>query len=117
MIIEDDVDLASLLVNTLENRKIHALAVHSLLEAEEFLTYMKPTIIFLDNSFPEGLGVNFIRHIKDTDNEIKIIMMTADTDEWIEKKALKEGVHFFLKKPFSTKFVNKVLDKMNIKRA
>src|SRR5688572_20819426 len=87
MIIDDDEDLSRVLTLILESRKIHTLAVHNLTEAEECLGYMKPSIIFLDNSFPEGLGINFIRTIKSTDEEIKIIMITADPGKWIEEKA------------------------------
>ena len=109
MIIDDDTDLGQVLVTILENRKIPAMTVSSLSEAEECLHYLKPTIIFLDNSFPEGLGVNFIRHIRDTDNEIKIIMMTADTNDWIKEKATEEGACYFLKKPFTAQIIDAAL--------
>ncbi len=116
MIIDDDEDLGTLLASILETRKIHALTVNSLAEAENYLSYMKPTVIFLDNSFPEGLGVNFIRSIKSADEEIKIIMMTADEDAWIEKKAADEGANYFLKKPFNVQIFNGVLDKFNLRK-
>lgn len=116
MIIDDDVDLSDLLTIILESRKIHTMSVHSLPEAAAYLSYLKPTVIFLDNSFPEGLGVNFIRHIKSADDEIKIIMMTADTDTWVEKKAYKEGINGFIKKPFSSQMINGVLDEMNFRK-
>ena len=117
MIIDDDIDLGNVLSMILENRKIHAMAVHSLPEAEECLAYLKPSVVFLDNSFPEGLGVNFIRYIKLADNEIKIVMITADSNSWIEKKANEEGVNYFVKKPFSTETINRVLDELNFKKA
>ena len=116
MIIDDDPDLGMLMMSTLEQRKIHTMAVHSLPEAAEYLAYLKPTIIFLDNSFPEGLGVNFIQEIRLADKEIKIVMMTADADKWIEDKAIEAGVVGFLKKPFSRQTLNKVLDKLNFRK-
>jgi two-component system, OmpR family, response regulator len=116
MIIDDDEDLGKLLAHILEERKIHVLTVHSLTEAEAYLTYLKPTVIFLDNSFPEGLGINFIKSIRSADDEIKIIMMTADTAVWIEQKAMDEGVSFFLKKPFSKKLIDTTLDQLNFRR-
>lgn len=116
MIIDDDVELGLLLAAILEHRKIHAMAVHSLPEAEEYLTYMKPTVIFLDNSFPDGLGVNFIRNIKTADEEIKIVMITGDANAWIEQKATEEGVNYFLRKPLTSKIIHNVLDEMNLRR-
>jgi two-component system, OmpR family, response regulator len=116
MIIDDDEDLGRLLTHILEERKIHVLTVHTLSEAETYLAYLKPTVIFLDNSFPEGLGINFIKSIRSTDDEIIIIMMTADTALWIEQKAFEEGVSFFLKKPFSKKAINTTLDQLNFQK-
>jgi DNA-binding NtrC family response regulator len=116
MIIDDDEDLGRLLAHILEERKIHVLTVHSLTEAEAYLTYLKPTVIFLDNSFPEGLGINFIKSIRLADDEIKIIMMTADASMWIEEKAIDEGVSFFLRKPLSKKLIDKTLDQLDFSR-
>lgn len=117
MIIDDDQDLGQVLVSILANRRIPAMTVTSLSEAEDYLLRLKPTVIFLDNSFPEGLGLNFIRHIKDTDNEIKIIMMTADNNDWIKEKAVQEGANYFLHKPFTTQLLDAALLELNLKSA
>jgi response regulator of citrate/malate metabolism len=115
MIIDDDEDLGRLLIPMLEARKILTLPVYSLHEAEDYLSYMKPTVIFLDNSFPDGLGINFIRNIHLADEEIKI-MMTADSAKWIEEKAKAEGINYFLRKPFSLDMINTMLDELELGR-
>jgi DNA-binding NtrC family response regulator len=117
MIIDDDIDFSNLLANILEKRKIHVLTVHSLTEAEEYLRYLKPTIVFLDNSFPEGLGINFIHCIKEVDADIKVIMMTGDTANWIHEKAVEEGIDFFLNKPLNIHMIDAVLDELNFEKA
>jgi DNA-binding response OmpR family regulator len=116
MIIDDDDDLGQLLSAILETRKIHVLIVNTMDEAEEYLAYLKPTVIFLDNNFPSGLGINFIRKIKSFDDEIRIIMMTADSSKWIREKAIEEGIDYFLRKPFSKKAIDHVLDKLNFRK-
>lgn len=117
MIIDDEDDLGHLLSVILEARKIHTMTVNNLEEAERYLSYLKPTVIFLDNNFPGGLGVNFIRKIKSIDHDIKIIMMTADPSPWIREKAVEEGINYFLRKPFSRKAIDSVLDKLNFRKA
>lgn len=117
MIIDDDIDFSNLLTTILEKRKIHVLAVHTLREAEDYLGYLKPTIIFLDNSFPEGLGINFIHCIKEVDTEIKVIMMTGDTANWIHEKAIQEGIDFFLQKPMNIQKIDAVLDELKLEKA
>jgi two-component system OmpR family response regulator len=116
MIIDDDDDLGQLLAGILEARKVHVLTINTLDEAEDYLSYLKPTVVFLDNNFPAGLGVNFIRKIKSFDESIKIIMMTADASTWIREKAVEEGIDYFLRKPFSKKAVDHVLDKLNFRK-
>ena len=117
MVIDDDPDLTAILASILEARKIYTVALHSLSEAAECLNHLKPTIVFLDNSFPEGLGVNFIRDIKSIDDRIKIVMITADEDKWVEDMAKKEKINYFIKKPFNLKIINNVLDKLNMRRS
>lgn len=116
MIIDDDVDFSKLLTVILERRKIHVLTVHTLQEAEDYLGFLKPTVIFLDNSFPEGLGINFIKCIKSADENIKIVMLTADTAEWIHEKAIEEGIDFFLNKPLNKNMIDQVLDELKFRK-
>lgn len=116
MIIDDDDDLVELLSAILESRKVYVMAIDNLEEAEENLSYLKPTVIFLDNNFPAGLGINFIRRIKDMDDDIRIVMMTADASPWIREKAIEEGIDYFLRKPFTKKAVDSVLDKFNFRK-
>jgi DNA-binding NtrC family response regulator len=116
MIIDDDVDFNELLSIMLERRKIHVLSVFTLREAESYLSYLKPTVVFLDNSFPEGLGINFIHFIKSIDEKIKIVMMTGDRAEWIHEKAVEEGIDYFLQKPLRKELVESVLDELKFKK-
>ena len=115
MIIDDDDDLTYLLENILKTRKMNVLSVHSLHDAEDCLAHSKPNVIFLDNSFPDGIGVNFISNIKSTGNDIQIIMMTSDSSSWLREKAMEEGAHYFLEKPFSKTTINHVLDQLKLK--
>ena len=116
MIIDDDGDLTYLLENILKTRKMNVMSVHSLHEAENCLAQSKPNVIFLDNGFPDGMGVNFISSIKSTGNDIQIIMMTSDPSAWIKEKAMKEGAHYFIEKPFSRTTIDHVLDQLNMKK-
>ncbi len=117
MVIDDDHDLTHILASILESRRIYTVEVHSLPEAEECLEFMKPTVIFLDNSFPEGLGINFIPFIKSTDAKIKIVMMTGDPDRWVEEIATSEHINYFIKKPFNRQLIEGLLDKLDMRKA
>lgn len=114
MIIDDDDDLTYLLENILKTRNINVLSVHSLHEAQDCLAYSKPNVVFLDNSFPDGIGLNFIGIIKSTWNDTPIIMMTSDPSAWVRKKAMEEGAQYFLEKPFSKRTIDQLLDRVNL---
>jgi response regulator of citrate/malate metabolism len=44
-------------------------------------------------------------------------MITADTDKWIEEKAMDEGINYFLQKPITRNNIDVALDKLNVKRS
>jgi DNA-binding NtrC family response regulator len=114
MIIDDDDDLTYLLENILKTRNINVLSVHSLHEAQDCLAYSKPSVVFLDNSFPDGIGLNFIGNIKSTWSDTPIIMMTSDPSTWVRKKAMEEGAQYFLEKPFNKRTIDQLLDRVNL---
>lgn len=116
MVIDDDPDLTYILATILEARKIYTMEAHSLPEAEEYLHILKPAIVFLDNSFPEGLGINFIPIIRSIDEKIKIVMMTSDTAAWVEERATAEKITYFVKKPFTAMMINGILDKLEMRK-
>jgi DNA-binding NtrC family response regulator len=114
MIVDDDDDLTYLLENILKTRNIKVLSAHSLRDARECLASSTPDVVFLDNSFPDGIGVNFIGNIKSTGNNIQIVMMTSDTSAWVRKRAMEEGAHYFLQKPFNKTTIDQLLDEVNL---
>src|SRR5262245_48197523 len=116
MIVDDDDDLTYLLENMLKTRNIKVLSAHSLHDARECLATARPDVIFLDNSFPDGIGVNFIGNIKSKSNDIQIIMMTSDTSAWVRKRAMEEGAHYFLEKPFTKKTIDQLLDQVKLNK-
>ena len=66
LIIDDEIDICYLLSGILRAKKLQVSYVNSLTEATLALQTQNPEIIFLDNHLPDGLGVDFIRHIKET---------------------------------------------------
>jgi two-component system OmpR family response regulator len=60
-----------------------------------------PAIIFLDNHLPDGMGMDFIKHIKNNSPATKIVMITAYDNISDRNKALQLGVDAFIGKPFT----------------
>lgn len=112
LIIDDETDICYLLGSLLRKKDIDTSYVNTLRDAANILESTDPQIIFLDNHLPDGLGVNFIGFIKRFHPLTKIIMITAYDTAADVKKAYKEGVDYFIGKPFSKESINNVVENL-----
>lgn len=112
LIIDDEKDICFLLGSLLKTKDIQSNYVNTLKDAANILESTDPEIIFLDNHLPDGLGVNFIGFIKRFHPLTKIIMITAHDTIADKQRAFKEGVDYFIGKPFSKESINKVMENL-----
>jgi two-component system OmpR family response regulator len=110
LIIDDEIDICFLLSSILKNKNVYPEYVNSLSEAAIALEKNPPSIIFLDNHLPDGMGMDFIRHIKKTSPEAKIVMITAYDNITDREKALQLGADGFIGKPFSRDIIYKTVE-------
>jgi len=112
LIIDDETDICYLLGSLLRKKQIQSKFVNTLKDAANILELNEPEIIFLDNHLPDGLGVNFISYIKRFHPLSKIVMITAHDNLADKQKAFKEGVDYFIGKPFSKETVNIIMENL-----
>ena len=115
LIIDDEVDICYLLKNILRQKNIQADYVTSLGEAEKVLQGIDPPLIFLDNHLPDGLGINYIRQLKNEHPDSKVVMITAHDTSTDREIAYREGIDFFISKPFSREIILKTIEKFDLK--
>lgn len=102
LIIDDEVDICQLLVLILRNKNLVTRCSNSLKDAREMLKFAAPRLVFLDNHLSDGLGIDFIEHIKTVCPETKIIMITAHNTISNRNTALDKGAVHFIGKPFTS---------------
>ena len=112
LIIDDEEDICYLLGSLLNKRHIRSKYVNTLRDAANILELNDPEIIFLDNHLPDGMGVNFIGYIKRFHPLTKIVMITAYDTVSDKQKAFKEGVDYFMGKPFSKEKVITIMENL-----
>lgn len=100
LIVEDEADMCLILEMILHKKDVSIHHEKKISAAKEFLKNSRPDLILLDNSLPDGLGVDFIYFIKSFYPEIKIIMISGK-DGALKDIALHNGADLFLLKPFS----------------
>ncbi|HTD94817.1 MAG TPA: response regulator [Chitinophagaceae bacterium] len=112
LIIDDEVDICYLLKGILRHRNIEADYVTSLSEAKTALDRYQPPVIFLDNHLSDGLGIDYIRPIKEQHPGTIVIMITAHDTAHDRETAYKEGVDYFIGKPFTREIILQTMEKI-----
>ncbi|MEN1761339.1 sigma-54 dependent transcriptional regulator [Anoxynatronum sibiricum] len=78
----------------------------------EVLGTFKPHIVLLDMRLPDTNGLDLIRHIKEMDSDIEVVMMTAYGDIKTAVSAIKNGAFDYLHKPFELDEVQVILGRI-----
>jgi two-component system, OmpR family, response regulator len=113
LIIDDEKDIRYLLGNILKQINISSIFASSLSDADDIIEHdAELSFVFLDNHLPDGLGVNYIKHIKKRCPSCKVIMITAHDNQADREKASHEGADYFIGKPFSRELILKTIEKL-----
>jgi DNA-binding NtrC family response regulator len=110
LVVEDQGEMCLVLGLILSDRNFEMDYVNNLLDADEYLSKNKPSMIILDNKLPDGFGVDFISYVKKKYPKIKIIMISGFTTA--RDVAMENGADAFLEKPFSMENVNDAIDRV-----
>lgn len=106
LIIDDEIDICYLLSSILRQKDLPTNYVHNLADAVIVLRTSDPAIVFLDNHLPDGLGIDFVEHIKRNYPLIKIVMITAYDTNSDRQQAINKGVDIFIGKPFTKEAIS-----------
>jgi DNA-binding response OmpR family regulator len=116
LIVDDEIDICYLLSGMLRQKDFKTAYVNTLGEASVAINNDAPDIIFLDNHLPDGLGMEYIKHIKETCPETCLIMITAHDSPSEKNRALGNGADAFLGKPLTRDLIYNSLQKFIIPR-
>lgn len=109
LIVEDDTNICFLIELVFKGFKIPSLSVGSLKMAKDELEVHIPTFIFLDNSLPDGKGVDFIKFIIVNYPCVKIIMCTAEN---LESLINEKEIYQYIQKPFAIERLTNVIQEL-----
>lgn len=110
LIIDDEIDICYLLSGILKQKNYQTHYVNNLADAVVELKNSSPVIVFLDNHLPDGLGIEFVDHIKKNYPATKIIMITAYDTSADRQQAISMGVDIFIGKPFTKDAINSAME-------
>ncbi|MBG9375445.1 response regulator [Panacibacter sp. DH6] len=113
LIVDDEVDICYLLDGILKKKSLRSTYVNTLSDAQRMLKKETPSILFLDNHLPDGLGVDFIDYVKRNHPFTRIVVVTAIDSSADRLKAYEKGADYFIAKPFNRDIIFNVVDRLN----
>ncbi|WP_297482050.1 response regulator transcription factor [Sulfurimonas sp.] len=101
LIIEDDTLTAKQLQKLLKNEKYAADIAFGYNEAKEYIDKNSYAIILLDWNLGDGDGLELLKEIRDTQIDVPILMLSANSEIDDRVKVLDSGADDYLCKPYS----------------
>ena len=100
LIVEDDSGVRSSLERSFERKGYAVIGASTAADAIESLRTRKVDLVLLDIRLPDRSGLEVLKLVRDLDEEILVIMMTAYPEVKTAVQAIKDGAHGFVVKPF-----------------
>lgn len=107
LIIDDEEDICLLMKNYLQRRQSEVRYALNLKDGLKVIEEFRPDIIFLDNNLPDGIGLDEVRAIKESNHHTTLVMISAMNH--LREAAIEQGADHFLDKPVSFKAVVAVI--------
>ena len=99
LIVDDEPDIRELLEITLSRMNIDTCCAENISQAKNFLAQQHFDLCLTDMRLPDGNGIELIKYIQNTHNELPVAMITAHGNMEFAIEALKSGAFDFVSKP------------------
>jgi len=101
LIVDDDPKLLKMLQRTLLYESLHVLTARNGVEALALVADNSPDLIILDWMMPEMDGLTLIQKLRDKQNQIMVLMLTARDAIENRVEGLESGADDYVVKPFA----------------
>jgi DNA-binding response OmpR family regulator len=109
LVVDDEEEICQLTLQFLVKKDYHMFTATSGEEAIKVVNKEHPNIVLLDVRLGGESGLEVLKRIKDIDEKIKVIMVTALGDETTIQQAKALGADDYITKPFTAGFLNNLL--------
>ena len=116
LLVDDDEWIRDSLSLFFESEGCHLTALETAEEGMEAIKKQAYDILVTDYRLPGMDGLEFLRHIQDTQPHIMTVLITAYKSEDVVSEAVKLGIQDFIEKPFTTKTIEESLTRLLKKR-
>jgi DNA-binding NtrC family response regulator len=100
LIVDDDKSICMVLSDLMKKEGLEAMAAYDGEKALKMLQTDAPDLLLVDMKLPGMDGMEILRKARELDPELPVVFITAHADSRGAVKAIKEGAHDYLSKPF-----------------
>jgi DNA-binding response OmpR family regulator len=109
LVADDEQFVCTEVAEFLEEKGFEVECAFSGSEALEKVKEFHPRLVLLDIRMPDMDGVTVLRHIRNLDPSIGVVMITALTDEWTGRQCLEFGAYDYITKPLDLDYLETVV--------
>lgn len=99
LIIDDDLDICTLLKGFLERKKHSVDTAHSIKKGIQLLDKGKFDVVLCDFRLPDGEGMEVLNSVRATDSHAKVIIITGYSDVKVAINCIRKGAVDYVTKP------------------
>ncbi len=111
VVIDDEPDMCTVLTKSLNIEGYHVTSFTNPLKALDYIQKYKPDVVLTDIRMDELNGMEVLKRIKEQDQTIAVVMITAFGTIENAIEAMKRGAFHYLRKPFKRNEVIAVVEK------
>jgi CheY-like chemotaxis protein len=112
LVVDDEPRMAQLLAEYLIEHGYRVVVAHSGIEALTKLDLEKPSVVLLDVRMPGMDGVEVLRRIRSFDQQVGILMISANDDVELAKQTVEMGAFDYTLKPVDFAYLSRAVEKM-----
>lgn len=105
LVVDDEKEICEVTRSFLSKRNYDAFIATNSKETVDIMNAEHPRIILLDMRLGDESGLDVLRAIKEIDNNVMVIMVTALEDEDMARQAKSLGANDYITKPFTSSFL------------
>ncbi|MGE5943113.1 MAG: sigma-54-dependent transcriptional regulator [Flavobacteriales bacterium] len=109
LLIEDDVTFSEMLKHFLKRHHYEVDLSHNIKNALTLLKKQNYDLVFTDLRLPDGDGIHLLKHIKNNNYHIPVVLMTSYAEVSTAVQAMKQGAFDYISKPFNPDEVLEVI--------
>lgn len=111
LVIDDSEPIRAKLNHQLSSLGYHVVLAENGRQGLAAVRHDNPVLLLLDYQLPDTTGLDILRKLRAEDNNVPVLLMTAEGSERIAVTAFKMGVRDYLIKPFEASDVSNAIDR------